>query len=267
MLTEYERILASLSNYSLPDKEALAKKIFDEVEGKSIEEIIWREEGGRGKPLGFYYNGTWHKIEDYKGDEVEGIEIIRKAKRGISDKTEEELAPEYWRVRKIKFVRKNGKMVSVGNWREYPTEITKKVWNIVGEVYSELFKEYPFFEITLFGSAANGSMKNGSDVEYAIIFYNSKIKERLDYKLTPGTLEYWIKVREIKQEIQRKFENKVIEIARKRGISLEIGYSYIVSKEEDGKIYDPYGPSRKYPIRLLYSGDKMEFINYKEIIK
>ncbi len=267
---EYAKLRASLANYDLPNKRELISLVGNEIEGKSLEEIVWEEEGGKAKPLGFYYDNGWHKIDEYTGNEVVGVEIVRKAKNAVSGKTERDMIDEYWRVRKVKFIRKDGKMVPIGNWREYPTDVTRIVRETVKEVYDELIKEYPFFEITLFGSAANGSMKNGSDVEYSIIIDYDKMINSKKYKELGGrndnSYESYKARSTIEYDIKKKFNDGLINALKGKGINIAIGYSYIAYRE-NGKINDPDGVSKNEHWRVLYTPSGVRFVKYNEFLK
>ncbi len=283
MASEYERVKSSLIEYNLPKKDELIDMVYNKIKNKSLDDIVWKEEGGNAKPIGLYFNGSWHYIEEAQDNVINGIEIIRKSKNAPSFSSDEEKKSEYWRIRKIKFIRKGESMVPIGDWMEYPSEVTSKVREIVGNIYNDMVKEYPFFEITLFGSAANGTMKNGSDLEYSLIFDIKKMKESEQYiknfdkikgdnpfNLTGNHLENYAEtttVNKIENEIKNKFETAIKYLAQKFGINLDIGYNYIATGSSSEVIYDPYGTSKKPHKRILYSYGSVKVIEYNKIIK
>ena len=273
MVDEYQIISESLKQYNLPNVDFLIDKVWEKVKDKSIEDIIWEHEGGNAKPISVYYDGeNWRDISEYNGNEIVGVQLIRKAKDSVDDtRSDSEKAKEYWRMREVKFIRDRSELVPVGDWFYFPNETTKKIREAVGKVYSRLSQNYDF-DLTLFGSAANGTMRDGSDLEYTIIFDDDKIMKSKEFKeLYQEALDKlknerhaeWEALRKIHNKVVRQFESEVVNEAKQYGLDLKIGRSYTLSKDKDS-LYDPYGTSTKKPMRVLYSKDGLKIINYKE---
>ena len=251
-MDEYDNIVKSLENYDIPEKKKLAKLIFKEVQDKKLEDIIWDAEGGNSRPMAFYYNDGWHEIDGYNGGSV--LEVVRKAN-----------GP--WVVREAKYLKKEDSLIPEQNWMISPSEETRVVRDSVSKAYYDLFKVYPYFEVTLYGSAFNGSMHKDSNLDYSLIIDEDKMKEDEIFKglyekelekankkkvENPEEYAYSKAKNAIARYLRKEFFSSVSNIAKENGINLKEGKSYVTYISKD-KVEN--ANSKDNHLRLIYTVD------------
>jgi predicted nucleotidyltransferase len=273
---ELNAIKRSLDNQLLevPNSEDLSEKLFeniaqeaetffdrDQVEPDRVEEFLNERlvpefEGGNSSTYKFRFDGEkWNITEDIPENDP-SVEFMRKGRDpGKSGKKYYETPEDMWRVREIQ--------PEYDSWAKNPTEETQIVRESAEYVLNQIRESLPRTELVLFGSALQGTMSNGSDIEYSVHIDSRDLGyiDNSDFDKNHRRMQSSLK------QFKEMVGDEIAEKATGEALEFNPGSSYFTVRDEDTE-FEVRGGRKEYGDPFGYViGNESEILDFDEYLE